>query len=126
VRDIAFHSMCAHHLLPFIGVAHVAYVPHRRIVGLSKLARLVEHFARRPQTQERLTAQTVEALDSALMPRGAGVAIEATHLCMTLRGVNAPGARTVTSALTGLLRDHDATRSEFVSLVGASGGGAFG
>jgi GTP cyclohydrolase I len=117
VRDIPFHSMCAHHLLPFIGVAHVGYLPADRIVGLSKLARVVEHFARRPQTQERLTSQIAAALDSALDPLGVGVAMEATHLCMSLRGVHASGAKTVTTALTGLLRANDASRAEFLGQV---------
>jgi GTP cyclohydrolase I len=117
VRDIPFHSMCAHHLLPFTGVAHVGYMPADRIVGLSKLARLVEHFAHRPQTQELLTAEIADALDSALLPLGAGVAMEATHLCMTLRGVHTSGARTVTTALTGLLRDDHAARSEFICQI---------
>lgn len=117
VRDIPFHSVCAHHLLPFIGVAHVGYVPADRIVGLSKLARVVEHSARRPQTQERLTNDIAEALDSALDPLGVGVAMEATHLCMSLRGVHASGAKTVTTALTGLLRANDATRAEFLGQV---------
>jgi len=119
VRDIPFHSLCAHHLLPFIGVAHVAYVPADRIVGLSKLARVVEHFARRPQVQERLTRQIADALDLELAPRGVGVVLEATHLCMSLRGVCVDGARTRTTAVTGVVRDDPATRSEFSTLVGA-------
>ncbi|HLM18778.1 MAG TPA: GTP cyclohydrolase I FolE [Acidimicrobiia bacterium] len=119
VRDIAFHSLCAHHLLPFIGVAHVAYVPGERIVGLSKLARVVEHFARRPQLQERLTRQVADALEGELTPRGVGVAMEATHLCMSLRGVCVDGARTRTTAVRGVVRDDPATRSEFSTLVGA-------
>lgn len=119
VRDIPFHSLCAHHLLPFIGVAHVTYLPGEKIVGLSKLARVVEHFARRAQVQERLTQQVADALDAQLAPRGVGVALEATHLCMSLRGVSATGARTRTTALRGLVRDDPATRSEFMTLVGA-------
>lgn len=119
VRDIPFHSLCAHHLLPFIGVAHVAYLPGERIVGLSKLARAVEHFARRPQVQERLTRQVADALDAGLAPRGVGVALDATHLCMSLRGVGAAGARTLTTTLTGEVRDDPATRSEFMTLIGA-------
>jgi GTP cyclohydrolase I len=119
MRDITFHSLCAHHLLPFIGVAHVAYVPGERIVGLSKLARVVEHFARRPQVQERLTSQVADALEGELVPRGVGVALEATHLCMSLRGVRVDGARTRTTAVRGVVRDDPATRSEFSMLVGA-------
>jgi GTP cyclohydrolase I len=122
VRDIAFHSLCAHHLLPFIGVAHVAYVPAERIVGLSKLARLVEHFARRPQVQERLTHQVADALEARLAPRGVGVVLEATHLCMSLRGVGAAGARTLTTSVRGVVRDDPATRSELMSLVGGGKG----
>jgi GTP cyclohydrolase IA len=117
VRDIPFQSLCAHHLLPFIGVAHVAYVPGARIVGLSKLARVVEHFAHRPQVQERLTSQVADALDARLAPRGVGVALEATHLCMSLRGVRATGARTRTTAMRGVVRDDPVTRSEFSTLV---------
>jgi GTP cyclohydrolase I len=119
VRNIAFHSLCAHHLLPFLGVAHVAYVPGERIVGLSKLARVVEHFARRPQVQERLTGQVADALEEELAPRGVGVALEATHLCMSLRGLCVDGARTRTTAVRGVIRDDPATRSEFSTLVGA-------
>ncbi len=119
VRDIPFHSLCAHHLLPFIGVAHVAYLPGDRIVGLSKLARAVQHFARRPQVQERLTRQVADALDAGLAPRGVGVALEAAHLCMSLRGVCAAGVRTLTTVLTGAVRDDPAKRSEFMTLVGA-------
>jgi len=116
-RDIPFHSLCAHHLLPFVGVAHVAYIPGERIVGLSKLARMVEHFARRLQTQEQLTSQVADALTESLAPRGVGVVLEAEHLCMSLRGVRARGAETVTSSLFGLLRDDAATRAEFLGLV---------
>jgi GTP cyclohydrolase IA len=119
VRNIAFHSLCAHHLLPFIGVANIAYVPGDRIVGLSKLARVVEHFARRPQVQERLTHHVADALEEQLAPRGVGVALEATHLCMSLRGVCVDGARTRTTAVRGVVRDDPATRSEFSTLVGA-------
>jgi GTP cyclohydrolase IA len=116
-RDISFHFLCAHHLLPFIGVAHVGYVPGDRIVGLSKLARLVEHFSRRLQTQERLTTQLAEALHETLAPRGAGVVLEAEHMCMFLRGVQARGTRTVTTSVSGLLRDDPATRAEFLALT---------
>jgi GTP cyclohydrolase IA len=120
VRDISFSSLCAHHMLPFIGVAHVAYVPGERIVGLSKLARLVEQTARGLQTQERLTNDVADALETALEPLGVGVMVEATHLCMTMRGVRATGARTLTSAVTGLLRHDPATRAEFTRLATAS------
>jgi GTP cyclohydrolase IA len=117
VRDIPFHSLCAHHLLPFIGVAHLAYVPAERLVGLSKLVRVVDHFARGLQTQERLTSQILAALDTALAPRGAGVAVGATHLCMSLRGVHAPGTETLTTAVSGLLHDNPGRRSEFLASV---------
>jgi GTP cyclohydrolase IA len=120
VRDIGFSSLCAHHMLPFMGVAHVAYVPGVRVVGLSKLARLVEHVASRLQTQERLTNEVAETLQATLDPRGVGVVLEATHLCMTVRGVRAAGARTLTSALTGSLRDDPALRAEFSRLATAS------
>jgi GTP cyclohydrolase I len=119
VREIPFHSLCMHHLLPFHGVAHVAYVPGDRIVGLSKLARVVELFARELQLQERLTMQVATCLQRHLEPKGVGVVIEAEHLCMTLRGVQKAGTRTTTSALLGLLRDDARTRSEFLSLVTA-------
>jgi GTP cyclohydrolase I len=122
VRDIAFHSLCEHHMLPFRGVAHVAYMPGPRVVGLSKLVRLVEHFSCGLQTQERLTAQIADALLTALAPRGVGVLMEATHLCMTSRGVNAAGTTTLTTALRGLLRDDPAMRAEFTSLRRASRG----
>lgn len=101
----------------FVGIAHVGYVPGDRIVDLSKLARLVEHFSRRLQTQERLTTQIAEALHEALAPRGAGVVLEAEHMCMSLRGVHARGTRTVTTSVTGLLRDDPATRAEFLTLA---------
>jgi GTP cyclohydrolase I len=120
VRDISFHSLCAHHLLPFIGVAHVAYVPGAQIVGLSKLARVVEHFARRLQTQEQLTNQVAAALRETLAPRGVGVVVQAEHLCMSLRGVRSQNAQTITSSLSGLLRDDPATRAEFMTLAGGS------
>jgi GTP cyclohydrolase I len=119
VRDIPFHSLCMHHLLPFHGVAHVAYLPGERIVGLSKLARVVELFARDLQLQERLTMQVSSFLEKHLQPKGVGVVIEAEHLCMSLRGVQKTGARTTTSALLGLLRDDPRTRQEFLSLVKA-------
>ena len=118
VSDIAFSSLCEHHLLPFVGVAHVGYLPGERIVGLSKLPRLVEHRARRLQVQERLTAEVADWLERALRPRGAAVVMEATHTCMSLRGVRQPGARTTTSALRGRLRDDPRTRQEFFELIG--------
>ncbi len=116
-RGIAFHSLCEHHLLPFSGVAHVGYLPGDRIVGLSKLARVVEHFARGLQVQERLTKQIGDWLDERLAPKGAGVVLEAEHLCMSLRGVQAVGSRTVTSSLHGLVRDDARTRAEFLGLT---------
>jgi GTP cyclohydrolase I len=112
---IPMHSICEHHLLPFVGVAHVGYLPGSRIIGLSKLARVVELFARRVQVQERLTKQVAEWLDSHLRPRGVGVVIEAEHTCMTLRGVAAVGSRTVTSTLLGRLREDPRSRSEFLT-----------
>jgi GTP cyclohydrolase I len=117
-RAIPFASLCQHHLLPFIGVAHVGYLPAGRILGLSKLARVVELFARRLQLQERLTTQVADWLQARLAPRGVGVVLEAEHLCMTLRGVHAAGARTVTSALHGLLRSDPRSRQEFFALTG--------
>lgn len=118
-RDIPFHSLCAHHLLPFMGVAHVGYLPDGRILGLSKLARVVETFARGLQSQEQLTQQVADWIDEHLGPRGVGVVLEAEHLCMSLRGVQARGVKTVTSALHGLVRDDARTRQEFLALVGA-------
>jgi GTP cyclohydrolase I len=117
LSDIPVRSVCEHHLLPFTGVAHVGYLPGQRLVGLSKLARVVDMWARRPQVQERLTQQVAAWLDQHLVPRGVGVVIEAEHQCMSLRGVRAAGATTRTSALTGLLRADPATRSEFLALV---------
>ena len=119
---IPFHSMCEHHLLPFTGVAHVGYLPGERIIGLSKLARVVELFARSLQVQERLTTQVARWLDDHLEPKGVGVVLEAEHLCMSLRGVQKPGARTVTSALHGLVRDDPRTRQEFLSLTAGNRG----
>ncbi|WP_448628255.1 GTP cyclohydrolase I FolE [Geodermatophilus sp. URMC 64] len=116
-RGIPVQSVCEHHMLPFRGVAHVGYLPGERIVGLSKLARVVELFARRPQVQERLTTQVAGWLTSQLRPRGVGVVIEAEHMCMTLRGVQAPGTTTITSALQGLLREDPRSRAEFLSLT---------
>jgi GTP cyclohydrolase IA len=117
-RDIPFRTVCEHHLLPFAGVAHVGYLPGERILGLSKLARLVEHCAARPQTQERLTKQIVSSLADRLQPDGAGVVLEAEHTCMTLRGVRARGATTITSALIGTLRADARSRAEFLALAG--------
>jgi GTP cyclohydrolase I len=117
-RDIPFQSLCEHHLLPFHGVAHVGYLPADRILGLSKLARVVELFARRLQVQERLTQQVANWLDEHLDPRGVGVVLEAEHLCMSMRGVRAHGTSTVTSALHGLLRDDARSRQEFFALAG--------
>ena len=119
VADIPFVSLCEHHLLPFGGVAHVAYVPDGRLLGLSKLPRVVDHFAGRLQLQERLTVQVAEWLMERLQPRGVGVVVQAEHTCMSLRGVRKPGTRTVTSALHGLLRDDERTRQEFLRLAGA-------
>ncbi|HWE07843.1 MAG TPA: GTP cyclohydrolase I FolE [Solirubrobacteraceae bacterium] len=118
VRDIEFHTLCMHHLLPFHGKAHVAYLPGETIIGISKLARVVEAFARDLQLQERLTVQIADWLERELAPRGVGVVLSAEHMCMTIRGVRKPGTRTVTSALRGLLRDDARTRQEFFSLVG--------
>ncbi len=115
---IPFHSLCEHHLLPFVGVAHVGYLPGARIIGLSKLARVVDLFARSLQVQERLTTQVAGWLVEHLAPLGVGVVLEAEHLCMSLRGVQKPGARTVTSALHGRLRDDQRTRQEFLALTG--------
>jgi GTP cyclohydrolase I len=118
VRDIPIRSVCEHHLLPFIGTAHIGYLPGERIVGLSKLARVAELLARGPQVQERLTKQIADRLVAELAPRGVGVVIDAEHLCMTLRGVQAPGARTLTSTLLGTLREDPRSRAEFLALTG--------
>ncbi len=117
VRDIPFESLCEHHLLPFHGRAHVAYIPDGRVTGLSKLARLVEGFSRRPQMQERLTAQVADALMERLAPMGVLVVVEAEHLCMSMRGVRKPGAVTVTSAVRGLMERNPSTRAEAVALL---------
>jgi GTP cyclohydrolase I len=117
VRDIDLYSMCEHHMLPFFGKAHVAYIPNGRIVGLSKIARLVEIFARRLQVQERLTDQVADAMQVALEPMGVGVVVEAYHLCMMMRGVEKQHSRTVTSAVRGIFRDDHRTRDEFLRLV---------
>jgi GTP cyclohydrolase I len=116
-RSIPFHSLCEHHLLPFVGVAHIGYLPGERIVGLSKLARVVDHFARSLQVQERLTSEIADWLKTELEPKGVGVVLEAEHMCMSLRGVTKPGARTVTSALHGVVRDDPRTRQEFLALT---------
>jgi GTP cyclohydrolase I len=121
-RDIPVQSVCEHHMLPFVGVAHVGYLPGERIVGLSKLARVVELFARRPQVQERLTTQVAGWLQDQLAPRGVGVVVEAEHMCMTLRGVRAPGSTTITSALLGLLREDPRSRAEFLALTSGDTG----
>jgi GTP cyclohydrolase I len=119
VRDIEMYSICEHHLVPFFGFAHVGYIPNEKgqITGLSKLARLVDVYARRPQVQERMTSQIADALMTVLEPRGALVVIEAEHLCMSMRGVRKPGAKTVTSAVRGIMRDSDRTRAEAMSLL---------
>ena len=117
VRDIPVQSLCEHHMLPFVGVAHVGYLPGGRILGLSKFARMVELHARRPQTQERLTKRIADHLREELEPDGVGVVIEAEHTCMSLRGARAPGTRTLTSTLFGRLRDDASTRAEFLSLT---------
>jgi GTP cyclohydrolase I len=117
VREIPFYSMCEHHFVPFHGQAHVGYMPRGRVTGLSKLARLVDGFARRPQMQERLTAQVADALNDRLDPLGVLVVIEAEHLCMSMRGVKKPGALTVTSAVRGIMETNPATRSEAMSLL---------
>ena len=124
VEDIPVRSVCEHHMLPFAGVAHLGYLPADRILGLSKLARLVEFYAHRAQTQERLTQQIAEHLDRHLAPRGVGVVIEAEHTCMSLRGVRAADTRTVTSALLGTLRTDPSSRAEFLSLTRGAGRGA--
>ncbi|OIP28269.1 MAG: GTP cyclohydrolase I FolE [Dehalococcoidia bacterium CG2_30_46_9] len=122
LRDIPFYSMCEHHLLPFYGVAHVGYIPSEdgRVVGVSKLARVVEICARRPQLQERMTRQIADAIFEALHPDGVAVVVRAEHLCMTMRGIKKPGANVVTSAVRGTFRSKIATRSEFLSLISGS------
>jgi len=117
VKDIELYSLCEHHLAPFFGKAHVAYIPQKRIVGLSKIARVVDVFSRRLQVQERLTAQVAQALHDVLQPKGVGVVVEANHLCMMMRGVEKQNSKTVTSCLLGSFRSDERTRSEFLSLV---------
>ena len=117
LRDIRVVSFCEHHMLPVIGRAHVGYLPTKRVVGISKLARVVQGFARRLQIQEKLTADIAQAIDQVLQPKGVGVVIEAEHSCMTLRGVNTPGANLTTSHLTGVIRDDHRTREEFLRLA---------
>jgi GTP cyclohydrolase I len=123
LRDIEFHSLCEHHLLPFTGKAHVAYLPDGKVVGLSKLARLVEGFARRPQVQERLTGQIADALMEELNPIGAACVIEAVHTCMTIRGAKKHGSTMVTSALRGIFKENPASRSEILALIHYKSGG---
>ncbi|NMA72183.1 MAG: GTP cyclohydrolase I FolE [Firmicutes bacterium] len=118
VKAIPFHSMCEHHFMPFFGVAHVGYLPRGRVVGISKIARVVEELARRPQLQERLAAQVADTLMTGLEPQGVGVVIEAEHTCMTARGVRKPGSRIVTSVTRGLFREDPAIREEFFALIG--------
>jgi len=117
VRDVEFYSLCEHHLLPFFGKAHIAYIPNGKVIGLSKMARLVDIFARRLQVQERLTREVADAIEDAIHPQGVGVVMEAQHLCMMMRGVEKQDSSTVTSAMTGVFKDQAGTRSEFLSLV---------
>jgi GTP cyclohydrolase I len=123
VRDIELYSLCEHHMLPFFGKVHIAYLPQGRVVGLSKLARVVEVYARRLQVQERLTEEIAQALEDVLQPRGVGVVVEAAHLCMMMRGVEKQNSQTITSALRGAFRDDGRTRDEFLRL--AHHGGAW-
>ena len=122
VKDIDFSSLCEHHLLPFIGKCHVAYMPNRKIIGLSKIPRLVEMFSRRLQVQERLTTQIANTLNEALQPRGVAVVVEAIHLCMLMRGVEKQNSKAITSAMLGAFRDRPETRAEFMELIKSSRG----
>ena len=122
VRDIEIYSMCEHHMLPFFGRAHVAYLPNGRIAGLSKIPRVVEVFARRLQVQERLTTQIAQTLDEVLQPRGVAVVVEALHMCMLMRGVEKQNSKAVTSAMLGAFRENAETRAEFMELIRARGG----
>ncbi len=122
LRGIRFESHCEHHLAPFVGIAHVGYLPHRRVVGISKLARVVEAYAQRMQIQERMTAQIAQAIDRALRPRGVAVVIDSEHHCMTARGVRKPGSTMVTSRMLGVFRDDAQRRREFLAMVGLSAG----
>lgn len=121
VRDISFNSMCEHHLLPFIGVAHVGYLPRGKVVGLSKLARVVEEISQRPQVQERMTHQVADLLQQELDPKGVVVVIEASHSCMTIRGIRKPGSVTITSAVRGLFKSNTSSRAEVMSLIASRG-----
>lgn len=116
-KDIPFYSMCEHHLLPFYGVAHIGYIPTGRVVGISKLARVVEILARRPQLQERLTTQIADTIIETLEPQGVAVTLKAEHLCITIRGIKKPGSNIITSAMRGLFRRRAATRAEFLNLI---------
>jgi len=122
VKDIDFSSLCEHHLLPFVGRCHVAYMPNRKIIGLSKIPRLVEMFSRRLQVQERLTTQIANTLNEALQPRGVAVVVEAIHLCMLMRGVEKQNSKAITSAMLGAFRDRPETRAEFMELIKSSRG----
>lgn len=117
VRNIPFYSMCEHHFVPFFGKAHIAYIPQGSVVGLSKLARVLEEYARRPQVQERLTSQVADAINDTLRPLGVGVVIEAEHMCMTMRGIQKPGSKTITSAMRGVFLEKSEARAELMNLI---------